>query len=145
MEFKNSDSGPSTLAIWLITIFGSADEGQAALGDLLEEFSLLVPVVGISAAKRWFWRQTPKTIGYLIGRQFRTSPVAVAAPAIGGFLLRWYVSRLSNPTLKSGIHALLQHYRIYELDPHLYIFWTIHTMYAERFLVNVLTGITVAV
>jgi hypothetical protein len=143
MRFEDSAARPPCLAIWLVTLFGPAEQGQAALGDLLEEFSLLRPKLGVPAAKRWFWRQTLRTIAYLVGRELRISPLTIAAVAIAGFMLRWYVSRLSNPTVTTAIDAVLQHYRVYDLDPHVYIFWTIHLMYAERFLVNALVGIIV--
>jgi hypothetical protein len=41
------------------------------------------------------------------------------------------------------IHALLQRVDLYAGFPHVYIFWTIHLMYAERLLVNFLVGIIV--
>jgi hypothetical protein len=144
MESNKRLPGPPTFAIWLMTLFGPGEPGQAALGDLLEEFSCLVPKLGASAAKWWFWRQTPRTIAYLIGREVQSAPLTVAAAAIGGFLLRWYISRVSNPTVNTAIQALLQRYRVYELDPHVYIFWTIHLFYIDRILVNTLTGVMVA-
>jgi hypothetical protein len=143
MSFEDSTSKPPRLAIWLIMLFGPGQQGQAALGDLLEEFSSLLPTLGVSCARRWFWRQAVRIIAYLIGRELRSAPLTIAAAAVVGFMLRWYVSRLLNPTVNAATDAVLRHYRVYEFDPHVYIEWTIHVFYAERFVVNALVGIIV--
>jgi hypothetical protein len=140
MNSGESVLGPSRLAVWLIVLFGPGQQGQAVLGDLLEEYSLLRKKQGVPAANRWFWAQTLRTIAYLIGSEFRSAPLTITAAAIGGFFLRWYVSRSLNPTITTAVDALLHRYHVYELDPHAYIFWSIHIMYAERFLVNLFIG-----
>jgi hypothetical protein len=38
------------------------------LGDLLEEYSYLAPKSGVTFARRWYRRQTVKTIAHLFGR-----------------------------------------------------------------------------
>lgn len=143
MNSGESALEPSRLAIWLIVLFGPGEQGQAVLGDLLEEYSVLRKQRGVPAARRWFWGQTLRTAGYLIGSEFRSAPFTIAAAAIGGFLVRWYVSRSLNPTITTAIDAVLHRYHVYELDPHAYIFWTIHIMYADRFLVNLFIGLIV--
>jgi hypothetical protein len=144
MDSGKTLAEPSRTAIWLITLFGPGEAGQASLGDLLEEFSSQRRKMRGPAAKRWFWRQTLRTLVYLVGREIRIAPVTVAVAAIGGFLLRWYVSRSLRPTVTAAIDALLQRFHLYLLDPHAYIFWTIHLVYAERFLFNALVGIAIS-
>jgi hypothetical protein len=64
---------------------------------------------------------------------------------VGAFLLRWFVSRLSNPPIDGAIEAVLERYRVYDHNPQAYIFWLTHSMLMERLVVNTLTGCAVAV
>jgi hypothetical protein len=62
----------------------------------------------------------------------------------GAFLLRWFVSGLSEPAIRGGIDAVLTKYRAYEDDPRAYIFWLTSSMLAVRLIVNTLTGVLAA-
>jgi hypothetical protein len=135
---------PSRLAIWLVALCGPGEAGQAALGDLLEEYLYQQQKLGTSAAKRWFWRQSLKTIAYLVGKEIRGAPLTIAAAIVGGFLLRWRVSRSLNPAVTTVVDALLHRYDVYARDPHAYLYWTVHIMNADRLVVNLLTGLILA-
>lgn len=143
MDVEKSFPEPSRIAIWLITLFGPGERGQAALGDLLEEFSNQRLKMGAHALRRWFWRQTLRTVVYLVVSELRSAPLTIAAAAFGGFFLRWFVSRSLNPMLTTAIGGLLHRFDLYARNPHAYIFWTIHLMYVSRFVVNFLVGVTV--
>ena len=69
----------------------------------------------------------------------------IAAVVTGAFLLRWYISVLSNPAIHRAIDAALSSYRVDEHDPHAYIFWLTSSMLAARLILNVLVGGLVAV
>ena len=53
---------PPRFAVWLLTLFALDDQAESILGDLLEEFTLLESKSGVSFARRWYWRQTLKTV-----------------------------------------------------------------------------------
>ena len=67
---------PPRIATWLIGLFTSDNEAEAIPGDLLEEFSHLASKAGVAIARRWYWRQTGKTITHLAGGAFRSAPRA---------------------------------------------------------------------
>lgn len=136
---------PSPIAVWLVTLFTPAGEAESILGDLLEEFSHLASKSGVALARRWYWRQTVKTIAHLVGAGFRTAPWTITAAVVGGFLLRWFVSRLSDPAINGAIGAVLDRYRVHEHDPEAYIFWLTSSMLIVRLVVNTLVGVFVAV
>jgi hypothetical protein len=134
---------PSRIAVWLVTLFARADEAESILGDLHEEFSDLTSKSGITLARRWYWRQTVKTIGHLISSGFRTAPWIITGAVVGGFLLRWFLSWLTDPALKRAIDAILYGYGAYE-DPHAYLWWLSNMMLIQRLTVNTLIGGLVA-
>jgi hypothetical protein len=78
---------PPRTAIWLVDLFAQTEEAESILGDLLEEFSQLASKSGVAFARRWYWRQTAKTVAHLFGAGFRGAPWSVTALVIGGFLL----------------------------------------------------------
>jgi hypothetical protein len=63
-------------------------EAESIQDDLIEEFSLLASKSGVASARRWYWRQTMKTVPPLAGVGFRTAPWMTTAAVVGGFLLR---------------------------------------------------------
>jgi len=76
---------PPRLATWLVNLFASTEE-ESILGDLLEEYSDLASKSGVAFARRWYWRQTMKTIAHLADTGFRVAPWSTAAAVAGGFL-----------------------------------------------------------
>ncbi len=136
---------PPRIAAWLVTLFTTGGEAESVLGDLLEEFSHVASKSGVASARRWYWRQTAGTIAHLVGAGFRTAPWTITAAVAGGFLLRWYVSWLSDPAINRAIGAVLDRYQAYEHDPHAYVFWLTSSMLIVRVIVNMLVGGFVAV
>ena len=135
---------PPRMTVWLVSLFAPTGEAESMVGDLLEEFSPLATRVGLPVARRWYWRQTLKTIPSLLLAGFRSAPGTITGVVIGGFLLRWFVSWWSNPVINRAIEAVLEKYQVYEHNPHVYIFWLTHTFLFERLLVNMLIGVFVA-
>ena len=109
---------PPRLAVWLLTLFALDDEAESILGDLLEEFTLLASSSGGPFARRWYWRQTLKTVLQLAVLGFRTSPWLTAAAVVGGFFLRGVVGRLVEPT----IFAVIEKYQIPDHHFSAYVF-----------------------
>ena len=110
---------PPRLAVWLLTLFAPDKEAESILGDLLEEFTLLASKSGVPFARRWYWRQTLKTILQLAVLGFRTAPWLTTAAVVGGFLLRKVVARLVEPP----IFAVLEKYHVYEHHFSMYVFF----------------------
>jgi hypothetical protein len=110
---------PPRLAMWLLTLFALDDAAEHILGDLLEEFTLLASKSGVPFARRWYWRQTLKTIFQLAAQGFRTAPWLTTAAVAGGFFLRKLVGRLVEPP----IFAVLERYHVYEHHFSTYMFF----------------------
>ena len=100
---------PPRLATWLIGLFASGGEAESIPGDLLEEYSHLALEAGVSVARRWYWRQTVRSIAHLFGAGFRIAPWSTAAVVVGGFFLLRFVSGLPNKVL----NAVTDQYLIY--------------------------------
>jgi hypothetical protein len=92
---------PPRVAVWLIGLFTSDQEAEAVPGDLLEEFSYLASRSGVVFARRWYWRQTAKTITHLAGAAFGSAPWTMAAAIVGGFLLHGFLSGLPEKFLSA--------------------------------------------
>jgi hypothetical protein len=65
---------PPRVATYLVNLFIPAEEAELILGDLLEEYSHLRSESGIAFARRWYWRQTLKTIANLTVAGYRAAP-----------------------------------------------------------------------
>ena len=79
---------PPRFAVWLLSLFAPDEDAESILGDLFEEFSLLASKSGVPFARRWYWRQTLKTVLQLAGLGFRTAPWLTTAAIVAGFMLR---------------------------------------------------------
>jgi hypothetical protein len=145
MSSQTDSVQPPRIAVWLVSLFAPVGDVESIQGDLLEEFSQLASEKGIASARRWYWRQTIRTTAHLLGAGFRTAPSTISAVVTGGFLLRWFICWLSDPTINRAIDAALDRYRLYEHDPQAYIFWLTSSMLVVRLIVNALIGILVAV
>jgi hypothetical protein len=110
---------PPRFAVWLLTLFALDDEAESILGDLLEEFSLLASQSGVPFARRWYWRQTLKSVFELSVLGFRTAPWLTTAAVAGGFFLRRVVGRLVEPT----IFGVIEKYHVYEHHFSTYMFF----------------------
>lgn len=100
---------PPRFAAWLVEIFASAEQAESILGDLHEEFSDIVSKSGVVPARRWYWRQSAKTIFHLAGAAFRVAPWSLAGVVLFGFLMRWFSFSLSE----SLVVAILRTQRPY--------------------------------
>jgi hypothetical protein len=94
-----NNSLPPRIAVWLLDLFVPGDKAPPILGDLLEEFSTIVSRRGAGAARKWYWRQSAKTVPHLLIGQFRSAPWRILATVIAGVLLQWVTDAL----LLSGI------------------------------------------
>jgi len=100
-------TSPPRLALWLVSLF-SPDE--VIPGDLLEEYATVEANAGRSSARRWFWRQSGRTIAHLASSQFRLAPWSNTAVMVGAYVALWYTPWVSV-TLAG---ALLARYPVYE-------------------------------
>ena len=110
---------PPLVATWLVNRFAAGKEAESILGDLLEEFSILASKSGIAFARRWYWRQTGKTVVHLVAGALRVAPCPIAATVIGGLLLNRAVSGLPE----RAIFAVLHRYRIFDRNFNAYMFF----------------------
>lgn len=132
---------PPRVAVWLISLFAFAETGEAIMGDLHEEFSLLVPQAGTSSARSWYWRQTIKTIPRLAGLGFRSAPWVSIAAVAGGYLLRKSV----GPLVGRVTFAVLKRCRIvFEGHHGAYLFFATTGQDIAHLITFLLIGIIVA-
>ena len=110
---------PPRLAVWLVNLFTVPDNAEVIMGDLLEEFSQIADQAGVVFARRWYWRQSLKTIVYLIYTAYRTAPWLTSAGVAGGMLARRLLWRWVEPT----IFAFLDRYQIPEYHFNVYVFF----------------------
>src|SRR5215475_15535418 len=92
MKSQSNINSPPRSAEWLVSLFANSED--EILGDLSEEFSLLASQSGNAFARRWYWRQTLKSLPHLVFSAFRESPWLTLAAVAAGFLLRRLVARL---------------------------------------------------
>jgi hypothetical protein len=90
---------PPLIAAWLVDLVTPYEQAESISGDLLEEFSGLASKTGVASARRWYWRQSVKTIAHLAGTTFRVAPWWIAGALLLGFLLRWFGSGLPEETV----------------------------------------------
>ncbi|MFL6352973.1 MAG: permease prefix domain 2-containing transporter [Bryobacteraceae bacterium] len=131
---------PSRIAVWLLDLFAPAEEAESIVGDLHEEFSLVVSKSGVAFARRWYWRETVTTIASLFGTAFRTAPWTMLATVVGGFWLIGFATR-------SSLHAMqtiLDAHRFYEFHPDAYLFWLKFPLEIGRIILCAAVGACVA-
>jgi hypothetical protein len=80
---------PPRIALWLVDLFTPSEQAESIPGDLLEEFLELALKSGDAFARRWYWRQSVKTVAHLIATGFLVVPWLIAGTAVGGLLLCW--------------------------------------------------------
>ena len=72
---------PPRLAVWLIRCAADREERGDVLADLADEAAQHAAQAGASAARRWYWHQTRRSIGPLLAR--RVSRLGWRAPLRG--------------------------------------------------------------
>ena len=131
---------PPRFASWLLTLFTPPDEEESILGDLLEEFSLLVSNSGFAFARSWYWRQVVKTIAHIFGTTFRVAPWSIASVVVGGFLLHRFVSGLPNRLLS----AVTDKYLFYWSAHFQAYIWILKGMWPAQLILSMFVGCMVA-
>jgi hypothetical protein len=129
-----------SIAIWLVNLFTSAEKGESILGDLIEEYSHLASKSGVAVARRWYWRQTAKTVAHLTATGFRAAPWSTTAVVVAGCLLLRFVSGLPE----RAIFAVLARYRVFDYHFHTYVFFATDGIAIGRVITSILGGCTVA-
>ena len=127
-------------------MFTSGWHDDAISGDLLEEFSYVASKSGLKYARRWYWRQSIKTIVNLIGAGLRTAPSLIASTVIGGYLLLAFgislPERLIVAVLELRWHHVVPYYTQREMDAH--VFWFNTGILIGQILVSLFVGCIVA-
>ncbi|HEV3060635.1 MAG TPA: permease prefix domain 2-containing transporter [Vicinamibacterales bacterium] len=129
---------PPRIAEWLVSLVAAPEQSATIAGDLLEEFSGLVARSGTAPARRWYWRQSVRTIGHLLRGQLRQAPATIVAFAIGGFLLYVLVER----ALQMSAEAAVAHTRVYHLTSAVPFWHAVDTI--GRYVLPVVVGWTIA-
>ena len=146
MSPNTSPLRPPCIANWLIGLFTSGWHEDSILGDLLEEFSELASKSGLTCARRWYWRQSIKTIGQLMANGLRTAPWLITGTVIGGYLLRGFgfslPEKLIDTFLEFRRHGVIPYYTQREMDA--YLFWLNNGILIGHLLVSLVTGCVVA-
>ncbi len=102
----------------LVRLFARNEEAESMLGDLFEEFSLVVVRSGAPAARRWYWRQALKSIVHLFTAAFRAAPWSTSSAVFAGILLRMMIARFPE----RAIFWTIERYQINESHFQLYRF-----------------------
>jgi hypothetical protein len=132
---------PPRLAVWLVTLFAAAEQAEATLGDLLEEFFELAAKSGVGCARSWYWRQSVRTIAQFAWTGFGNAPWSTAAAVLGGFLLANLAFRLPE----RAIFAVLDRYQVYDHHFSVYKFWISDGIVIGLVLLNIIVGSIVGV
>ena len=104
---------PPHLAVSLVTLFAPAQELESISGDLLEEFSTVADIVGLAAARSWYWRQARKTVTHLLWSEVRAEPWLMLLTVAAGFWSIGFTTRSSPHAIQSSLNA----HQIYERHP----------------------------
>jgi hypothetical protein len=132
---------PPVVASWLVDLFTSDKQAESLPGDLLEEFADLASKSGLASARRWYWRQSMKTVAHLIGAGFRASPLLTVVTTFGGFWLLQY----SYPMIEPVLVALLRTQRPYSnMHVDAYMFFLNSGILVGRVIVPLSVGCIVA-
>jgi vacuolar-type H+-ATPase subunit I/STV1 len=91
-------------------------------------------------ARRWYWRQTAKTITHLACAAFRSAPWTMAAAIVGGFLLHGFLSGLPDKFLSAVTDRYLMfwsaHFQAYT--------WVLNGVGIAHLMASLLVGCMVA-
>jgi hypothetical protein len=109
---------PPRLAVWLLGLFAIAEEAETIQGDLVEEFSLFSSSSGLAAARKWYWRQTIRTVPQLARVSLRSAPWLAGAAVLGGFWLR----KLIGPLVEPAIFAVIERFQLFQHHFGIYLF-----------------------
>ena len=78
---KKKTANPPRLAEGLLRFCNRRDDSYSLIGDIQEEFTEIADSKGIRAARRWYWKQTLRSIPTLLKDSFLW----------GGYLFKSYI------------------------------------------------------
>jgi hypothetical protein len=133
---------PPRIAAWLVDLLTPYEQAESIHGDLLEEFSDLASKLGVASARRWYWRQSAKTIVYLIGTGFRVAPWSILGIVIGAYLLIEFGYSLPEQAIVGVIHLRRHHVTPYYDTASLatYVLWLDAGILIGRLLISLVIG-----
>jgi hypothetical protein len=131
---------PPWIAAWLVSLFISNTQAESLHGDLQEEFSTLAAKSGVASARRWYWRQSIKTVLSLLGASFRFASSTIVSAVAGGLLLQW----LGRSLPERLILAVLHQFPIYPNHWNAYVFWITDGILIGNLLESIFLGAIVA-
>ncbi len=147
MTRQTSAVRPPLIAAWLVDLVAPRGHSESIPGDLLEEFSDLAAKSGLDSARRWYWRQSVRTIAHLIGAGFRVAPWTIAGAVVLGYLLRWFSAGLPEQVIVGVLHFRRHHVTPYYTWPQVqtYLFWLNSGIWIGHLLLSLFIGCFVAV
>jgi len=147
MTRQTSAVRPPLIAAWLVDLVAPRGHSESIPGDLLEEFSDLAAKSGLDSARRWYWRQSVRTIAHLIGAGFRVAPWSIAGAVVLGYLLRWFSAGLPEQVIVGDLHFRRHHVTPYYTWPQVqtYLFWLNSGIWIGHLLLSLFIGCFVAV
>jgi hypothetical protein len=108
---------PPRIAAWLVDLFAPGEQAESITGDFLEEFSDLAAKSGVAHARRWYWRQSLKTITHLVGAGFRGAPWTITGSVLGGYVLLTFGGSLPERAIVSVLQFSRHHVTPYYTWP----------------------------
>src|SRR6266581_1826194 len=147
MTRQTSAVRPPLIAAWLVDLVAPRGHSESIPGDLLEEFSDLAAKSGLDSARRWYWRQSVRTIAHLIGAGFRVAPWTIAGAVVIGFSLLRFGSGLPEQVIVGVLHFRRHHVTPYYTWPQVqtYLFWLNSGIWIGHLLLSLFIGCFVAV
>jgi hypothetical protein len=133
---------PPRMAACLVDLFAPGEQAESITGDLLEEFSDLESKLGAASARRWYWRQSVKTIWHFIGAGFSVAPWSIVGAVVGGFLLLSFGRWLPEQAIEAVFARYPVHAHRYW---HVYVFCITHSILIGSLTESMLIGWVVAV
>ncbi len=138
MTTKAHSIQPPRIATWLVTLFTTDDE--SIVGDLYEEFGQAGSRWGIAVARKWYWRQSLRTVAELGVGGLRGAPWSTTGTVGGGFLLLRFAHWLPGKLLT----VLTDRYLMYWSNHfHAYL-WLLNALIPAFLLTSLFTGCVVA-
>jgi hypothetical protein len=146
MMSQGSVAQPPFLATWLLELFAPEEHAESIAGDLLEEFSSLQAKSGVASARRWYWRQSTKTVTRLLGTGYRIAPWSIIGVLIGGFLLLRFGASLPEQLIEEVVHLYRHHVTPYytPMQWATHVLWLNTSIMVGRLFVSLVIGCLVA-
>jgi hypothetical protein len=137
---------PPRIAVWLVDLFIPNKQAQSIPGDMFEEFTALASTSGFAAARRWYWRQSVKTIAHLIGSEFRVAPLPIFGIVLGGYLLLALGGSLPEQVVVAVLNLRRHHVNPYYTwsQAQAFLFWFNSGILVGHILLSLVVGCLVA-